>query len=105
MNTSISARSVLKLTCQIRIRKIGDGTFLLPITNTSVASSSFYKINEVGELIVKKLHSVASTGGLIFEDLVVYVSEHVVGVNPDILKADIESFIVQLSTYGFIEVT
>lgn len=106
MTTSITAKSVITLICQIRIRKIGDSTFLLPITNTSVVSSSFYKINEVGELVVKKLDSAtAITGGIILEELTAYISEYVPSVNHDILMADISSFIVQLSNYGFVEVT
>ena len=102
MNTSITPKSVIKLTCEIRIRKIG--IFLLPITNASVSSGSFYKINEIGELIVKKLYSVPASDGVIFEDLMAYISEYAIGVNLDILKADIASFIVQLSCYGFTEV-
>ena len=104
MNTSITPKSVIKLTCEIRIRKIGDGIFLLPITNASVSSGSFYKITEIGELIVKKLYSVPASDGVIFEDLMAYISEYAIGVNRDILKADIASFIVQLSCYGFTEV-
>lgn len=104
MNTSIAPKSVIKLTCEIRIRKIDDGIFLLPITNTSVSSGSFYKINEIGELIVKKICSTSDTDGVIFEDLITYISENAMGVDHDILKADITSFIVQLSSYGFTEV-
>lgn len=72
--------------------------------NASVSSGSFYKINEIGELIVKKLYSVPASDGVIFEDLMAYISEYAIGVNRDILKADIASFIVQLSCYGFTEV-
>ena len=73
-------------------------------SNASVSSGSFYKINEIGELIVKKLYSVPASDGVIFEDLMAYISEYAIGVNRDILKADIASFIVQLSCYGFTEV-
>lgn len=103
MITSFKPNDRMRLTCEIRIRKIGDDIFLIPITNTVVSGRGFYKLNKCGELIVKRIE-LDGVIGISFENLLDYLFDIFRDKKRDTVSEDVVSFLILIQEYGLLEV-
>ena len=103
MNTHITAEEKIMLTCEICIRKIGEKTFLLPLSNSFVLTGCFFEINNVAEFVIKKIQE-STPNGIKFHDLTKHISCLTSYVDGNILQGDIGKFVIQLYQYGLVEI-
>ena len=92
---------LIKVVRDVRIRNIGDEVFLLPL---GTAGSTFYKMNQSGEMVMCLLMSYPLNTGVPYETLLHHMKSTYPAVDESTLKCDLEAFVIQLKEVGLIEI-